>query len=180
MAFSVAAVSRSVSPLRMAEDAIDMFMTSAPRRLPASSKLDWVRVEDSKNRLIWVRPRSVVRFFSEARNRDEVERLRRHGVRWPAAAARPPRGGALAGKSFVLTGTLEGMSREEAGERIRAAGGRVTSSVSKKTDYVVAGSDPGTKLRRAQELGIEILDRKGLESLLGGSPDDGREKAPSA
>src|SRR5580704_5579239 len=64
MAFSVTAVSISVSPLRIEDDDTDMFMTSAPRRLPASSNEDWVRVEASKNRLTWVRPRSDVRFFS--------------------------------------------------------------------------------------------------------------------
>jgi hypothetical protein len=69
MALRVAAVSRSVSPLRIADWATDIFMTSAPRRLPAISKLDCVRVEDSKKRLIWVRPRRVVRFFSTCRLR---------------------------------------------------------------------------------------------------------------
>ena len=111
---------------------------------------------------------SVARFFCEERNRAELERLRRLGIRWRAGRPRVGRRGPLAGKSFVLTGTLERLSREEAKERIEAAGGRVTSSVSKKTDYVVAGAEPGSKLRKAEELGVEILDQEGFEKLLEG------------
>jgi DNA ligase (NAD+) len=111
---------------------------------------------------------SVARFFSEKRNRGEVERLRKLGVRWRAEKPRRARHGPLAGKTLVLTGALEGLSREEAKARIEAAGGRVASSVSKKTDYVVAGAEPGSKLRRAEELEIEILDQAALEKLLRG------------
>jgi len=111
---------------------------------------------------------SVARFFSEERNRAEVERLRRLGVRWPAGRPRVARKGPLAGKSFVLTGALEGLTRDEARERIEAAGGRVTSSVSRKTDYVVAGAEPGSKLRKAEELGVAILDQEGFEKLFEG------------
>ena len=74
--------------------------------------------------------------------------------------------GALAGKTFVLTGTLSGMTREEASELIAEAGGKVSGSVSKKTDYVVVGDDPGSKYTKAQQLGIEILDEAGLRKLL--------------
>jgi DNA ligase (NAD+) len=70
------------------------------------------------------------------------------------------------GKTFVITGTLEAWSREEAKELIEARGGKVTSSVSKKTDYLVAGESPGSKLDKATELGVEILDEAGLEKLL--------------
>jgi DNA ligase (NAD+) len=110
---------------------------------------------------------SVARFFSEPHNREEIERLRALGVRWPVEHARRRRDGPLAGKTFVLTGALEGMTRDEARARIEAAGGRVATSVSKKTDYLVAGSEAGSKLRRAQELGVEVLDQAGLEKLLG-------------
>jgi len=109
---------------------------------------------------------SVARFFADPRNAAEVNRLRQHGVRWPKGSPAPPREGPLVGKTFVLTGTLQGMTREEAKTRIEAAGGRVAGSVSKKTDYVVAGEEPGSKLAKAQELGISVLDESGFEALL--------------
>ncbi|MBW2245328.1 MAG: NAD-dependent DNA ligase LigA [Deltaproteobacteria bacterium] len=108
-------------------------------------------------------------YFEEDAHLDEIARLRKHGVRWPTAPpqedAAPPEG-PLTDKTFVLTGTLNGLSRHEAKARIEAAGGKVTSAVSKKTDYVVAGEAAGSKLKKAQELGVSILDRKGLEALL--------------
>jgi DNA ligase (NAD+) len=110
---------------------------------------------------------SVARFFADRRNREEIARLRELGVTWPRGERRRRGEGPLAGKTFVLTGGLASMTREEAKERIEAAGGRVASSVSKKTDYVVAGEDPGSKLRRAQELGVAVLDEPGLLALLG-------------
>jgi DNA ligase (NAD+) len=77
--------------------------------------------------------------------------------------------GSLSGKTLVITGTLPGMSREEATERIEAAGGKVTGSVSKNTDYIVVGDDPGgSKFNKAQELGTEQLDEPALVKLLGG------------
>jgi len=99
--------------------------------------------------------------------RELIGRLRGHGLRMEDEG--PPPGaddGPLAGKTLVLTGTLPGLTREEATERVEAAGGKVTGSVSKKTDYVVAGEDPGTKYTKAQELGTEILDEDGLLALL--------------
>ena len=76
-------------------------------------------------------------------------------------------GGALAGKTFVLTGTLPNWSREEAKEQIEAAGGKVSGSVSRKTSYVVAGEDAGSKLEKARELEIAVLDEAGLRKMLG-------------
>jgi DNA ligase (NAD+) len=111
---------------------------------------------------------SVARFFADPRNRAEIERLRELGVRWEKAEpASAPREGPLAGKTLVLTGTLPVWSRGEAKRRIEAAGGKVASAVSKKTDYVVAGADPGGKLRKAEELGVPVLDEAGLRALLG-------------
>jgi DNA ligase (NAD+) len=112
---------------------------------------------------------SVVRFFADERNRAEVARLRELGVRWPAVKVRRSAEGPLAGKVLVLTGTLPDLKRSEAKARIEAAGGKVTSSVSKKTDYVVAGADPGSKRAKAEELGVEIIDEAGLLALLDGS-----------
>ena len=80
----------------------------------------------------------------------------------------PPSEGPLAGKTLVLTGSLPDWSREEATQRIMAAGGRVTGSVSKKTDYVVAGESPGSKLEKAERLQVAVLDETGLRELLGG------------
>jgi DNA ligase (NAD+) len=78
----------------------------------------------------------------------------------------PPGEGPLSGKTLVLTGTLPDLTREEATERVVAAGGRVTSSVSKKTDYVIAGDSPGSKLEKAERLGVPVLDEAGLLDLL--------------
>ncbi len=111
---------------------------------------------------------SLVAFAGDARNAAEIARMRELGVHWPAAEPAPSAGDALAGKIFVVTGTLASMTRDEAKRRIRAQGGKVTASVSKKTDYVVVGSDPGSKARDAEELGIEILDEAGFEQILAG------------
>ena len=120
--------------------------------------------------------KKLVDFFADARHRHEISRLRELGVHWPKTKARETaaREGPLAGKTFVLTGTLPGLSRSEAGERIVAAGGKVTSSVSKKTDYVVAGEAAGSKLAKAQELGVAVIDEAGLLALLEGG-DSARE-----
>lgn len=100
----------------------------------------------------------VVDFFATARNRDVVRQLQAAGVTWPVIAARARDELPLAGKTFVLTGTLEVLTRDQAKERLQFLGAKVAGSVSKKTDYVVAGPGAGSKLAAAQELGIEILD----------------------
>ncbi len=111
---------------------------------------------------------SIVRFFAEQHNRDVVAALRKAGVRWQEGSAktRAP-SGAASGKTFVLTGTLPTLSRDEAKALIQDCGGKVAGSVSKKTDYVVAGEDPGSKLTKAEELGITVLDEGQLLALLG-------------
>jgi len=113
---------------------------------------------------------SVAAFFADPRNRAELARLRELGLRWEKREprARPAEGGPLDGKTFVLTGTLAGMTRDEAKQRIEAQGGKVTGTVSKKTSYLVAGESPGSKLERARELGVEVLDHAGLLALLAG------------
>ena len=112
---------------------------------------------------------SIRRFFAEKHNRDVIDALRRHGVRWEEGKARPAApAGRLAGKTFVLTGTLPDMTRDEAAALITSHGGKVAGSVSKKTDYVVAGADAGSKLAKAQTLGIAVLDEDGLSKLLKG------------
>jgi len=108
---------------------------------------------------------SIVEFFSIAANRKLVERLREAGL--TLTGQKKQRGTKLAGKTFVLTGTLAHFTRDAAKKMIEDAGGKVAGSVSKKTDYVVAGADAGSKLDKAQKLGIEVIGEKELESLAG-------------
>jgi len=115
---------------------------------------------------------SVTRFVSDAGNREEIARFRELGLEIETTAAKsaPPKGpGSLAGLTFVLTGTLS-IARSEAKARIEAAGGKVTGSVSRKTSYLVAGSDPGSKAKKAGDLGVQVLDETGLEALLASGP----------
>ena len=111
---------------------------------------------------------SIRVFFDQPHNREVVEQLRAAGVHWDehdgARADTAPK--PLAGKTFVLTGTLPTWGRDEAKALIEAAGGKVTGSVSKKTDFVVAGAEPGSKLDKARELGVAVLDEAGLRALL--------------
>ena len=110
---------------------------------------------------------SIVAFLSEPHNREVIEQLRAAGVEWEEGAPAAAPAGPFAGKTFVLTGTLPGMTRDEAKARIEAAGGKVAGSVSKKTDYVVAGAEAGSKLDKAQALGVAVIDEDGLRELLG-------------
>ncbi len=109
---------------------------------------------------------SIRQFFHERRNRELVERLRQAGLTFEHQIKPRKTSGPLAGKVFVLTGTLPNITREEAKARIEAAGGKVTGSVSKKTDYVVAGADPGSKLDKASSLGVHVIDEPELLALL--------------
>ncbi len=109
---------------------------------------------------------SITNFFSEAHNQSVINALIDAGIRWPESEGRQQSAGKLSGKTLVLTGTLPTMSRDSAKELIEAAGGKVSGSVSKKTDYVVAGTEAGSKLDKAQELGVAILDEAGLLALL--------------
>ena len=106
-------------------------------------------------------------FLDESRNADVIDQLVELGVRWPETAAATSKGGPLEGKTIVLTGRLASLSRDEAGDLIREAGGTVSGSVSKKTDFVVAGDEAGSKLKKANDLGLKILEEDEFLKLLG-------------
>lgn len=112
--------------------------------------------------------RSVVDYFTNERNRQVIEKLREAGLRFEDRVEAPQGDFPLAGKSFVITGTLQGLSRLQAEERIRQLGGQVGSSVTRKTDYLVVGADPGSKLQRAQALGTQILTDAEFQAMLEG------------
>ena len=111
---------------------------------------------------------SIRTFFDQTHNREVVEQLRACGVTWkegePAAVAPKP----LAGKTFVITGTLPTLSRDEAKDLLEAAGAKVAGSVSKKTSYVLAGTDAGSKLDKARELGVAVIDELEMKEMLDG------------
>ncbi|MGH2981447.1 MAG: NAD-dependent DNA ligase LigA, partial [Solirubrobacterales bacterium] len=111
----------------------------------------------------------VTEALAEERTWELVEKLRERGLNFEQeGGGRPLGGGPLDGKTLVLTGTLADLTREQATAMIKRAGGKVTGSVSRKTDYVVAGDDPGSKMQKAEELGTEVLDEAGLRKLVGG------------
>jgi DNA ligase (NAD+) len=132
----------------------------------AANKDELERVEEVGPRI----SEAILEFFSRPANRALVEHLRAAGV--DMTAEKKQRSTQLAGMTFVLTGTLPTLSREEAKEKIEAAGGKVSGSVSKKTNYVVAGEDAGSKLTKAHELKITVLDEAGLLAMLNGSSPD--------
>ena len=109
---------------------------------------------------------SIVEFFAEPHNREIIEQLRAAGVHWAEGEAATSVVGGLTGQTFVLTGSLPTLSRDEAKALIEAEGGKVASAVSKKTSYVVAGAEAGSKLLKAQALGVDIIDEDGLRTLL--------------
>ena len=153
----------------------DAFLAEAERFL--SEEGDWlaadaealVRVEVVGE----VIAQSVEAFFREPHNRDVIASLVAAGVAWPAVEVRAQAdlNEAVAGRTFVLTGTLPNLTRDEAKDRILAAGGRVSGSVSKKTDYVVAGSEAGSKLAKAESLGVKVIDEAALLLMLGDDPN---------
>jgi DNA ligase (NAD+) len=109
---------------------------------------------------------SILSFFQDERNREMIRKLREAGVQIIEEVS-PQKAGALAGKTFVFTGTLKTLTRGQAEALVKAAGGRVSSSVSRKTDYVVAGEEPGSKLQKARELGVTVLSEEEFRRLLG-------------
>jgi DNA ligase (NAD+) len=109
---------------------------------------------------------SIARFFAEPHNVEVIEQLRAAGVNWPEGEPSAVANSPIAGKTFVLTGTLPTLTRDEARDMIEALGGKVAGSVSKKTDYVVAGAEAGSKLDKAQALGVSILDETQFRELV--------------
>jgi DNA ligase (NAD+) len=109
--------------------------------------------------------RNVAAYFGDPENAKIVDRLLASGITWPILDKKSS-SGELAGKTFVLTGTLASLSRDAAQEAIAMRGGKVSGSVSKKTHYVVAGEEAGSKLKKAQELGVAILDEAAFLALL--------------
>ncbi len=129
--------------------------------LIAASEEDLTRVNDIGPKVA----ATVREFFTNERNLALVERLRRYGLTF--TAKKRERGTKLEGMTFVLTGTLPTLTRDEAKEKIEAAGGKVSGSVSKKTSYVVAGEEAGSKLEKAEQLGVKVVDEAGLLAILG-------------
>ena len=111
---------------------------------------------------------SIHTFFAQPHNREVVQALRDAGVHWAEGEALAPTEMPLSGLTVVLTGTLASMGRDEAKDRLEALGAKVAGSVSKKTSYVVAGAEAGSKLEKAQALGVPVLDDEGLHRLLAG------------
>ncbi len=131
-------------------------------RLLAADETALLRVNDVGP----VVAQSLLQFFGEPHNLEVVQQLRAAGVVWAEGDAAPAAAGAIAGKTFVLTGTLPSLTRDAAKALIEAGGGKVTGSVSKKTDFVVAGAEAGSKLEKAQELGVAVIDEEQLLELL--------------
>ena len=131
-------------------------------RLIAATEVELIAVRDVGP----IVAQSITQFFGEPHNLEVVGSLRAVGVRWPESDGVQQTLGILSGKTLVLTGTLPTLTREAAKEKIEAAGGKVAGSVSKKTDYLVAGVEAGSKLDKAQALGVPVLDESGLLALL--------------
>ncbi|MDP1620280.1 MAG: NAD-dependent DNA ligase LigA, partial [bacterium] len=139
-------------------------------KLMAASEANFLAVHDVGP----IVAQSILQFFAEPHNREVIAILRGAGVHWPESTGLQQSAGILAGKTLVLTGTLPTLARDVAKDRIEAAGGKVAGSVSKKTDYVVAGAEAGSKLEKARELGVPILDEAGLLALLASNDAPGQ------
>jgi len=154
--------------IREVGEATAMALADYFGRLPAIAEAD----EDALVQVPDVGPivaSRIAAFFSESHNTEVIQALIEAGVTWQEKEpVRAPKDGALAGKVFVLTGTLPSMTRDEAKALIQSQGGKVTGSVSTKTDYLVAGDKAGSKLAKAQKLEIDVLDEAGLQALLNG------------
>ena len=109
---------------------------------------------------------SINKFFHDKNNISIINRLKEYGVNFPKESA-GPREGIFSGKTFVLTGTLDNYTRAEASKEIQDRGGKVSGSVSKKTDYVLAGTDPGSKQDKARKLGVKIIDENEFKTMIG-------------
>lgn len=123
---------------------------------------------------------SIKQFFMEQHNVDVITSMRQQGVHWEEHDGKKQQVGVLQGKTLVLTGTLPNLSRDQAQAKIEAAGGKVSGSVSKKTDYVVAGADAGSKLEKAQTLGVSVIDEDQLLALLAEAPDATNQEVPES
>jgi DNA ligase (NAD+) len=115
---------------------------------------------------------NIRHFFDQSKNWDMVKQLLKQGVNWPVnAGSGQQQSQFLTGRTYVITGTLEGLSRDQAAARLKAHGAKVSASVSAKTSAVISGENPGSKVAKAEALGVEILDQAGFDLLLGGSND---------
>ena len=110
---------------------------------------------------------SITEFLADPAEQRNLDLMIEHGMAPTAPAPRTTSAGPLSGRTFLFTGTLEKLSRREAQQRVKAAGGKLLSAVSKNLDVLVVGAKPGSKLKQAQELGIEVLDEEALLALLG-------------
>ena len=108
----------------------------------------------------------IVSFFKQKHNKDVIKKLLKAGVHWPKVASAASKDSKISGKTMVITGTLVSMKRDELKSRLQELGAKVTGSVSKNTDYVIVGADPGSKYDKAQKLGIEILDEQAVLKLI--------------
>jgi DNA ligase (NAD+) len=131
------------------------------QKIVSASETDFLNVPDIGP----VIAAHLAHFFAQPHNREVIANLQQVGVHWPEQEVVQPLIGHLTGKSFVITGTLNSLTRDEARDRIVTLGGKVGDSVSKKTSYVVVGSEPGSKYQKAQQLGVAILDESGLLKL---------------